>query len=185
MRSDRRAARLRRFFVLHARACPLHATARSGRPREMSELKNRIQEDMKAAMRARDSARLGTIRMLLAAIKQREVDERVQLDDAAVVAVIERMIRQRRDAIGQFEAGGRADLAASEAAEIAVLEPYMPARLDAAQLDAEIRAVMAELSLASPQDLGKLMPVLKARLAGRADMAQASARAKALLSGAA
>ena len=151
----------------------------------MSELKNRIQEDMKAAMRARDSARLGTIRLLLAAIKQREVDERVQLDDAAVVAVIERMIKQRRDSISQFESGGRADLAANEAAEIAALEPYMPARLDAAQLDAEIRAAIAELGLGAPQDLGKLMPVLKARLAGRADMAQASARAKALLSGAA
>ncbi|MDE2121618.1 MAG: GatB/YqeY domain-containing protein [Betaproteobacteria bacterium] len=147
----------------------------------MSELKPRIQEDMKAAMRAKDSARLGTIRMLLAAIKQREVDERVELDDAAVLAVIERMIKQRRDAIAQFEAGSRADLAEKEAAEIGVLEPYLPARLGGDELDAEIRAAIAELGLSGPQALGKLMPALKSRLAGRADMAQVSARAKALL----
>lgn len=149
----------------------------------MSQLKTRIQDDMKAAMRAKDTARLGTIRMLLAAVKQREVDERIELDDAAVLAVIERMIKQRRDAITQFEAGGRADLAAAEAAEIGVLEPYLPARLGGEELDAEIRAAIAELGLGAPQDLGKLMPVLKPRLAGRADMAQVSARAKALLSG--
>ncbi len=149
----------------------------------MSQLKTRIQDDMKAAMRAKDSARLGTIRMLLAAVKQREVDERIELDDAAVLAVIERMIKQRRDAITQFEAGGRADLAAAETAEIAVLEPYMPARLGGEELDAEIRGAIAELGLGAPQDLGKLMPALKTRLAGRADMGQVSARAKALLSG--
>ncbi|WP_297912893.1 GatB/YqeY domain-containing protein [Thiomonas sp.] len=149
----------------------------------MSQLKTRIQDDMKAAMRAKDSARLGTIRMLLAAVKQREVDERIELDDAAVLAVIERMIKQRRDAITQFEAGGRADLAAAETAEIAVLEPYMPARLGGEELNAEIRGAIAELGLGAPQDLGKLMPVLKTRLAGRADMSQVSARAKALLSG--
>ena len=147
----------------------------------MSELKTRIQEDMKAAMRAKESARLGTIRMLLAAIKQREVDERVELDDAAVLAVIERMIKQRRDAIAQFEAGARADLAEKEAAEIGVLEPYMPARLGGEELDTEIRAAIAELGLSGPQALGKLMPALKSRLSGRADMAQVSARAKALL----
>ncbi|MDE2478353.1 MAG: GatB/YqeY domain-containing protein [Betaproteobacteria bacterium] len=149
----------------------------------MSQLKTRIQDDMKAAMRAKDTARLGTVRMLLAAVKQREVDERIELDDAAVLAVIERMIKQRRDAITQFEAGGRADLAATETAEIGVLEPYLPARLGGEELDAEIRAAIAELGLGAPQDLGKLMPVLKPRLAGRADMAQVSARAKALLSG--
>ncbi|MBU6439029.1 MAG: GatB/YqeY domain-containing protein [Betaproteobacteria bacterium] len=149
----------------------------------MSQLKTRIQDDMKAAMRAKDTARLGTVRMLLAAVKQREVDERIELDDAAVLAVIERMIKQRRDAITQFEAGGRADLAAAETAEIGVLEPYLPARLGGEELDAEIRAAIAELGLGAPQDLGKLMPVLKPRLAGRADMAQVSARAKALLSG--
>lgn len=150
----------------------------------MSQLKTRIQDDMKAAMRARDGARLGTIRMLLAAIKQREVDERVELDDAAVLAVIDRMIKQRRDAMSQFEAGARADLVAVERGEIAVLEPYLPARLGGAELDAEIRASIAELGLRAPQDLGKLMPALKTRLAGRADMGQVSARAKALLSGA-
>ena len=149
----------------------------------MSELKTRIQEDMKTAMRAKDSARLGTIRMLLAAIKQREVDERVELDDAAVLSVIERMIKQRRDARAQFEAGARADLADKEAAEIAVLEPYLPARLGAEELDAEIRGIISELGLSGPQALGKLMPALKARLSGRADMSQVSARAKALLSG--
>ncbi len=148
----------------------------------MSDLKTRIQEDMKAAMRARDSARLGTIRMLLAAIKQREVDDRVELGDDAVLAVIERMIKQRRDSIAQFDAGGRADLAAAERAEIDVLEPYLPARLDAAQVDAEVARAIAELGLAGPQDLGKLMPVLKSRLAGRAEMGVVSARAKALLS---
>ncbi len=148
----------------------------------MSDLKIRIQEDMKAAMRARDSARLGTIRMLLAAIKQREVDDRVELGDDAVRVVIERMIKQRRDSIVQFDAGGRADLAAAERAEIEVLEPYLPARLDAAQVDAEVARAIAELGLAGPQDLGKLMPVLKSRLAGRAEMGVVSARAKALLS---
>ena len=148
----------------------------------MSDLKTRIQEDMKAAMRARDSARLGTIRMLLAAIKQREVDDRVELADDAVLAVIERMIKQRRDSIAQFDAGGRADLAAVERAEIEVLEPYLPARLDAAQVDAEVARAIAELGLAGPQDLGKLMPVLKSRLAGRAEMGLVSTRAKALLS---
>lgn len=150
----------------------------------MSQLKTRIQDDMKAALRARDAARLGTIRMLLAAIKQRELDERVELDDAAVLAVIDRMIKQRRDAMSQFEAGARADLVAVERGEIAVLEPYLPARLGGAELDAEIRASIAELGLRAPQDLGKLMPALKTRLAGRADMGQVSARAKALLSGA-
>jgi uncharacterized protein YqeY len=149
----------------------------------MSQLKIRITDDMKAAMRAKDSARLGTIRMLLAAMKQKEVDERIELDDAQVVAIIDKMIKQRRDAITQFEAGGRADLAANESAEIGVLEPYLPARLGEAELDAEIRAVIAEVGASGPQGLGKVMGPLKARLAGRADMGQASARAKALLAG--
>ncbi len=133
-------------------------------------------------MRARDADRLGTIRMLLAAVKQKEVDERVELDDAAVVAIIDKMIKQRRDSIKQFEAGGRDDLATRERSEITVLDPYLPARLSDAELDQEIRAVMAQLQASAPQDLGKLMGPLKARLAGRADMAQVSARAKALLS---
>ncbi len=132
-------------------------------------------------MRARDADRLGTIRMLLAAVKQKEVDERVELDDAAVVAIIDKMIKQRRESIKQFEAGGRDDLAAKERAEITVLEPYLPTRLSDAELDQEIRSVMAEVQASTPQDLGKLMGPLKARLAGRADMAQASARAKVLL----
>lgn len=147
----------------------------------MMNLKTRIQDDMKAAMRARDADRLGAIRMLLAAVKQKEVDERVELDDGALVAIIDKMIKQRRDSIKQFEAGARDDLAAKESAEISVLEPYLPARLSAAELEQEIRAVMAEVQARAPQDLGKLMGPLKARLAGRADMAQASARAKALL----
>ena len=147
----------------------------------MTMLKTRIQDEMKAAMRAKDSARLGTIRLLLAAIKQREVDERVELDDAAVVAVIDKMIKQRRDAIAQFSSGGRADLAAAESAEIAVLEPYLPARLEGAELDAEIRALIDSVQATGLQDIGKVMGPLKGRLAGRADMAQVSARVKALL----
>lgn len=146
-------------------------------------LKDRIQDDMKAAMRAKDADRLGTIRMLLAACKQKEVDERIELDDPAVVAIVDKMIKQRRDAIAQFTAGGREDLAARESAEIAALEPYLPERLGAEALDAEIRAVIAEVGAAGPQDLGRVMGPLKARLAGRADMGAASARAKALLAG--
>lgn len=149
----------------------------------MTNLKARIQDDMKAAMRAKDIERLGTVRMLMAAMKQKEVDERVELDDAAVVSIIDKMIKQRRDAIGQFEAGGRADLAEKEKAEITHLQPYLPARLDGEELDQEIRAVIAEVHASSPQDLGKVMGPLKARLAGRADMALASSRAKSLLSG--
>lgn len=146
-------------------------------------IKDRIQDDMKAAMRARDAATLGTIRLLMAAIKQKEVDERVVLDDAGIVGVVDKMIKQRRDAITQYAPAGRQDLADKEAAEITVLEGYLPARLDAAAIDAEIREVMAQTGAAGPQDLGKLMGPLKARLAGRADMALAAARAKALLAG--
>lgn len=142
-----------------------------------------IQDDMKTAMRAKDSARLATIRLLMAAIKQKEVDERVTLDDAAVIAVIDKMVKQRRDAIAQFAPAGRQDLVDKEAAEIVVLETYLPARLDADAIDAEIRAVMAETGASGPADLGKLMGPLKARLAGRADMGTAAARAKALLAG--
>ncbi len=150
----------------------------------MDTLKQRINDDMKAAMRAKEVERLGTIRMLLAAIKQKEVDERVTLDDAAVAAIVDKMIKQRRDAIAQFAAGQRADLVAKEEAEIAVLAPYLPERLSGAALDAEIRAVMAEVGAATPADIGKVMGPLKARLAGRADMGAASARVKQLLSGA-
>lgn len=146
-------------------------------------LKDRIQDDMKAAMRAKDAAQLGTIRLLMAAIKQKEVDERTTLDDSGVVAVIDKMIKQRRDAIAQFGAAGRQDLVDKESAEISVLERYLPERLDAAAVDAEIRAVMALTGASGPQDLGKLMAPLKTRLAGRADMALVAARAKALLAG--
>ncbi|OIQ66159.1 yqey-like protein [mine drainage metagenome] len=146
-------------------------------------IKDRIQDDMKAAMRAKDAALLGTIRLLMAAVKQKEVDERIVLDDAAVIAILDKMIKQRRDAIAQFAPAGRQDLADKEAAEIAVLEGYLPARLDAEAIDAEIRAVMKETGASAPQDLGKLMGPLKARLAGRADMGLAAARAKALLAG--
>jgi uncharacterized protein len=144
-------------------------------------LKEQITEDMKTAMRAKDSGRLGTIRLLLSAIKQREVDERITLDDAAVIAIIDKMIKQRKDSITQFAAGNRPDLVAIEQAELVVLEPYLPTRLTGDALDAEIKAVIAEAGATGPADMGKVMGPLKARLAGKADMALASARVKALL----
>lgn len=147
-------------------------------------IKDRIQDDMKAAMRAKDAPLLGAIRLLMAAMKQKEVDERLEFDDAAIVAIIDKMIKQRRDAIAQFTPAGRQDLVDKEAAEIVVLERYLPQRLDAAAIDAEIRALMAQTGASGPQDLGKLMGPLKTQLASRADMALAAARAKALLSGA-
>jgi uncharacterized protein len=146
-------------------------------------IKEQITEDMKTAMRAKDTARLGTIRLILSACKQREVDERITLDDAAVIAIIDKMIKQRKDSIEQFTKGARMDLVAVEAAELAVLEPYLPARLSGDALDAEIRAVIAAAGAAGPADMGKVMGPLKARLAGKADMALASARVKALLAG--
>ncbi len=142
------------------------------------DLKQRIQDDMKAAMRDRDSARLGTIRLLLAACKQREVDERIALDDAAVVAIVDRMIKQRRDSIAAFERGARADLVAKESAEIDVLQQYLPARLDAAALQAEVAALVAEIDARGPGDMGRAMAAAKSRLAGRADMAAVSAAIK-------
>jgi uncharacterized protein YqeY len=145
-------------------------------------LKERITEDMKAAMRARDSARLSTIRMLLAAIKQREVDERIVLDDAAVVGVVDKLIKQRRDSVAAFQAGGRADLADKEAAEVAVLQQYLPQRLSADETAAAVAALVAELGAAGPGDMGKVMAAAKTRLAGKADMAQVSAAVKAALS---
>ena len=146
-------------------------------------LKERITEDMKAAMRAAEKERLGSIRMLQAAIKQREVDERITLDDSQVLSVIEKMIKQRREAIAQFEAGGRADLAAKEASEIAMLQGYLPAQLSDPELDALISAAIAESGAASIKDMGKAVALVKARAAGRADMAVASARIKARLAG--
>jgi uncharacterized protein YqeY len=145
-------------------------------------LKEQITDDMKVAMRARETDRLGTIRLLLAAIKQREVDERITLDDAAVTAVIDKMIKQRKDSISQFEAAGRDDLVAKENAELVVLSAYMPAQLSAEDVAAEVQAAVAQTGAAGPQDMGKVMGVLKPKLAGRADMTAVSAQVKAALS---
>jgi uncharacterized protein YqeY len=133
-------------------------------------LKERITEDMKTAMRSGDKERLGHIRMLQAAIKQREVDERISLDDTQVMAVLEKMIKQRREAIAQFEAGGRADLAAKESTEIALLQTYLPEPLSAAELDALVAAAIAETGATTIKDMGKVMGLVKGRAAGRADM---------------
>ena len=146
-------------------------------------LKARITEDMKNAMRARDAARLSTIRMLLAAIKQREVDERIELTDAAVLSIIDKMMKQRRDSITQFEAGKREDLAAAERAEVALLADYMPARLADAEIDALIADAIASTGASGIAGMGKVMALLKPKLAGRADMGAVSARIKAKLAG--
>ena len=144
-------------------------------------LKDRITEDMKAAMRAKDAARLLTIRGLLAACKQREVDERIVLDDAAVVAIIDRLVKQRKDSIAQFGAGGRQDLVDKETAELHVLQAYLPQRLGSDEVAAEVAKVVAELGAAGPGDMGKVMAAVKARLAGKADMATVSAAVKKAL----
>jgi uncharacterized protein YqeY len=144
-------------------------------------LKARITEDMKAAMRARETERLGTIRLLLAAIKQKEVDERIELDDTAVMAVIEKLIKQRKDSLSQFTQAGRTDLADKESAEIEVLKVYMPAALSEAEIAAEVQAAVAQSGAAGPQDMGKVMAVLKAKLAGRADMTAVSGLVKTAL----
>ncbi|OYY81346.1 MAG: glutamyl-tRNA amidotransferase [Hydrogenophilales bacterium 16-62-9] len=146
-------------------------------------LKARITDDMKAAMRAKEAARLGTIRLLLAAIKQKEVDERVELDDAAVSGIVEKLIKQRKDSISQFQAAGRDDLVAAEQAELVVLQDYLPEQLSAAEVEAEVAAAIAESGAASVRDMGKVMGLLKPRLAGRADMGQVSALIKARLAG--
>jgi len=146
-------------------------------------LKERINEDMKAAMRASDKERLSTIRMTQAAIKQREVDERTTLDDAQVIAVIEKMVKQRRESVAQFEQGGRADLAEKEEREIAVLQGYLPEPLSETELDAIIREAIAQSGASSMKDMGKVMAAVKAQAAGRADMGAVSARIKAALSG--
>lgn len=144
-------------------------------------LKDRITDDMKAAMRAKDSERLSTIRMLLAACKQREVDERVVLDDAAIVGIVDKLIKQRKDSIAAFEQAGRTDLVEKEGAELRVLEAYLPERLSAAQIRAEVEALVAELGAAGPGDMGKVMGAAKSRLAGKADMGLVSAAVKAVL----
>ena len=145
-------------------------------------LKERITEDMKAAMRASEKERLGTIRMLQAAIKQREVDERITLDDTQVLGVIEKMIKQRKESIVQFEQGHRADLAAKEQAEIELLTVYLPAQLSDAEVDALIKEAIATTGAASVKDMGKVMAIVKTKAAGRTDMGAASARIKAALS---
>jgi uncharacterized protein YqeY len=149
----------------------------------MPTLKERITEDMKAAMRAKDADRLGAIRMLTAAIKQKEVDERVELDDAAVVGIVDKLLKQRRDSIEAFEKAGRQDLADKEKAEVTVLQAYLPARLSAAEVQAEVKAIVAELGASGPGDMGKVMGAAKQRLAGKADMGQVSAAVKAALAG--
>jgi uncharacterized protein YqeY len=148
----------------------------------MSPLKSRITEDMKNAMRAKDAERLGAIRMLLAACKQREVDERIELDDTAVVAIVDKLIKQRKDSVTAFEQAGRTDLVDKETAELKVLEAYLPARLSAQEVDEAIAALVAELGAAGPGDMGKVMGAAKARLAGKADMGLVSAAVKQALS---
>ncbi|MEI6459014.1 MAG: GatB/YqeY domain-containing protein [Pseudomonadota bacterium] len=146
-------------------------------------LRERITEEMKTAMRAGDKDRLGLIRMLQAAIKQREVDERITLDDTQTVAVIEKMVKQRRESIVQFEAGGRTDLAEKESAEITILSAYLPTQLEASELDALIQDAISASSATSIKDMGKVMAVVKGKAAGRADMGAVGARVKALLGG--
>lgn len=146
-------------------------------------LKTRITDEMKAALRAHETARLSTIRMLLAAIKQKEVDERVAPSDADIVAIIERMIKQRRESIAAFDAGGRADLSAAERAEIDVLQAYMPQPLSAAEVQAKIESALAQAGVSGPAAMGKVMGVLKRELAGRADMTDVAAKVKARLAG--
>ncbi|THF61204.1 GatB/YqeY domain-containing protein [Pseudothauera rhizosphaerae] len=145
-------------------------------------LKARIQEDMKAALRAKEAARLSAIRLLLAAVKQREVDERIELDDGAILAVVEKLVKQRRDSAAQYDAGGRPELAAAERFEIEVLSAYLPAQLGEAEVDAEIAAAIAAVGAGSPADMGKVMGQLKGRLAGRADMAEVSRKLRTALS---
>lgn len=144
-------------------------------------LKDRITDDMKTAMRAKDSARLGAIRLLLAAIKQKEVDERTTLDDAAVQSIVEKLGKQRKDSLSQYEAAGREDLAAVERFELEVLAGYLPAQLDAAAIAAAVDAAISETGAKGPADMGKLMGLLKPRLAGQADMAEVSKQIKARL----
>jgi uncharacterized protein len=144
-------------------------------------LKDRVTEDMKAAMRAKDADRLSTIRMLLAACKQREVDERIVLDDTAVIGLVDKMIKQRKDSIAAFLQGGRADLVAKEQAEVAVLEAYLPTRLSADEINAQVAALAAELGAAGPGDMGRMMAAAKARFAGQADMGLVSAAVKQAL----
>ena len=147
----------------------------------MSTLKDRINEDMKAAMRAKDAERLGAIRMLLAACKQREVDERIVLDDAAVVAIVDKQIKQRKDSIAAFTQAGRTDLVDKETAELQVLQAYLPERLGADEVNAAVAVLVTELGAAGPGDMGKVMAAAKAKLAGKAEMGLVSAAVKRAL----
>ncbi|OWS72710.1 glutamyl-tRNA amidotransferase [Polynucleobacter aenigmaticus] len=144
-------------------------------------LKDQITEDMKNAMRAKEVARLGTIRLLLAAIKQREVDERIEMDDASVIATVEKMIKQRKDSISQFEKANRDDLVAIEAAEMVILQNYLPAQFSDAEVEAAVAAAVASTGATGPQDMGKVIGALKAQLAGKADMGKVSGLVKAAL----
>jgi uncharacterized protein YqeY len=146
-------------------------------------LKDRITEDMKTAMRAKDAVRLGTSRLLQAAIKQKEVDERVTLDDAAIVGVLDKLIKQRKDSIDAFAKAARQDLVDQESAEMTVLQAYLPARLSADEIAAEVKAIVTDLGARGPGDMGKVMGAVKQRLAGKADMGQVSAAVKAALAG--
>lgn len=146
-------------------------------------LKTQILEDIKTAMKAKETARLGTLRLLSAAIKQKEVDERVELDDAAVLAIVEKLIKQRKDSISQFEKAGRQDLVDAEAAEVVVLSAYLPAQLSEAEIAAAIEAAITSTGAAGPKDMGKLMGVLKPQLAGKADMGKVSSLVKSKLGG--
>ena len=147
-------------------------------------LKEQITEDMKTAMRAKDVERLGTIRLLLAAIKQKEVDDRVMQDDVAVVAIVDKLIKQRKDSIEAFQKAARTDLADKEAAEMKILQAYLPARMSADEVSAAVKAIVAELGATGPGDMGKVMAAVKAQLTGKADMGQVSAAVKAALAGA-
>ena len=146
-------------------------------------LKERITEDMKNAMRAKEAERLGTIRLLLSALKQKEVDERITLDDTMVIAIIDKLIKQRKDSHQQFQAAGRMDLADKEAAEMVVLEAYLPQRLSAEEVTEAVKAIVVELGASGPGDMGKVMGAVKQRLAGKADMGWVSAAVKAALAG--
>jgi hypothetical protein len=146
-------------------------------------LKTRITDDMKTAMKARETARLAAIRLLLAAVRQKEIDERVDLDDASVVAVIEKLTKQRKDSVTQYEAAGRQELADAEKFEITVLAAYLPEKMGSAEVAAAVQAALAETGAAGPADMGRLMAILKPRLAGKADMAEVSKLVKAALAG--
>ena len=144
-------------------------------------LKEQITEDMKSAMRAKEAERLGTIRLLLAAIKQREVDERITVDDAGIIAIVEKLIKQRKDSIEQFQKAGRTDLVDQESKELGILQAYMPAQLSEAEVQAAIQKTISSLGAAGPQDMGKVIGALKAQLAGKADMGMVSGLVKAAL----